>query len=1088
MSEELKGTTAADASATCAAEDAAYAKHRFFGFYRSRRPELFSDTEERYELPLTRELFCFELEHLSTEKKQACFENFVVAVARRLITPNIKPQTGPDGGGDGKVDAETYEVSKDISDKWYAEECGACGKEKWAFTISCKSKWKEKIIGDVKKVVETKRGYTRILCFSSRPIKASMRSDLEETLTNEHGIKVDVFDASWCRDAVFQNGCLDIALKELGFSDEYKRKSVKIGSRDVRRRERLEAIERSIKGPVDGLNTDYVEALEETCILSRALALPRTEVEGRFVRAIRECEQHGTAQQRFNIIYDHAWTSLFWFEDCDAALADYNELKPFIETDCSVARLEKLTNILTILTAARQMGVVDIELSQEWKYVEQLEKNLEQDPNRQSCVLFLKLLKATQRLIWETKDEVTLKAHLSALKPLVQASSLNLEIGFETYYDILKEMAQRFGGNPFYEEYLDDLTDLIAKRDSEVAAARKRLDRAQEHFDASRYKDAIRQLGFCLYAFEKESCLDELIQSSGMMGMSLWTMRLPYSAEAYLVKAVFLLVKRFRTSGEIPHLLISTLCKLCEIELMLGRIAMYLNWRWLLNVFAQNGDYGKDCYFVEQMHVQDGAWACRLSECDLNDPLYARLPNALERNGLYIACDQLKFMLGHGDCIEAQMREVLKQWQSKFCDQPVFDQFLADINISRQGRACLKTTVKNFTFKIEYENCCALQQIAELFLASMESLMCTYDEFELIPRQGIIKIDIKSIDGPAELKALDADDEYQLTVGQKGFSDESLWVCLSRFIAYLFSRNAAHVDNISEWFDKKQQGERMMDRVSILQRTHIAMIGTLGESFKYKLEDWIDEKDAIYTLKSDAEPRKPVSREYGNRDQQTMQIRPVSKYSSAWEEAGWLGGFYCMGESQPPYLGLVFKNVDKVTAVIDDWGEHLIRGEHPITVYIIRGVSAHNPMWYRIGIVPGDLLEKKVSGQKVMMECKRHTLTPETQNLLNAFESEYRKYGMCWLMVCQGSDNRSGSMPTKFSKGIRFANVEFRDAWEISCADAACLAIAPDDDILIPDEHKTDAPVLAVLEAHRRTPQNETSCESISGPTAERRS
>ena len=128
-------------------------KKRLREFYQSRRPEFFSDSEVRYEVPLTRELFDLQLARLSTDKKHSEFEKFVVAVSRRLITPNIKPQTGPDGGGDGKVDAETYEVSDDISDKWYAEECGAHGKEKWAFTISCESGWKEKIKSDVKKAV-----------------------------------------------------------------------------------------------------------------------------------------------------------------------------------------------------------------------------------------------------------------------------------------------------------------------------------------------------------------------------------------------------------------------------------------------------------------------------------------------------------------------------------------------------------------------------------------------------------------------------------------------------------------------------------------------------------------------------------------------------------------------------------------------------------------------------------------------------------------------------------------------------------------------------------------------------------------------
>lgn len=92
-------------------------KREFFDFYRRRRPEYFSDSEVRYEVPLTSELFDLQLSMLSTNKKHSQFERFVVALVRRLITPNIKPQTGPDGGGDGKVDAETYEVSDDIADK-----------------------------------------------------------------------------------------------------------------------------------------------------------------------------------------------------------------------------------------------------------------------------------------------------------------------------------------------------------------------------------------------------------------------------------------------------------------------------------------------------------------------------------------------------------------------------------------------------------------------------------------------------------------------------------------------------------------------------------------------------------------------------------------------------------------------------------------------------------------------------------------------------------------------------------------------------------------------------------------------------------
>lgn len=1041
-------------------------KKRLREFYQSRRPEFFSDSEIRYEVPLTRELFDLQLARLSTDKKHSEFEKFVVAVSRRLITPNIKPQTGPDGGGDGKVDAETYEVSDDISDKWYSEECGAHGKEKWAFTISCRSSWKEKIKSDVKKAVETGRGYARVLCFSNQLIKADLRLALEESLSKQYDVKVDIFDATWCRDAVFQNGCIDVALAELGFSDEYKRKTVKVGNRDFKRKQRLEEIEKSILRPIEGLDTGYVDELDEACILSRALDMPRVDVEGKFDRAVRECKRHGTEPQLFNIIYNHAWTSLFWFEDCQAAFEDYNKLKPFVEADSSVARIEKLTNLLTVLTAASRMSVTSINLSAEKDYVKNLKKIVEQDPNRQSCALFLKLQDATQRLIWETRDEKSLIEHLEALRPLLQAASMNLEIGFESHYDILKEMSDRFGGTPAYEEYLDELADVIARRDSEVAAAHVRFDRAKSHFDAGRWKEAIKQLGFCLYAFEKESCWDELIQSSGIMGLSLWEMRLPYSAEAYLVKAVFFLVKEFRSTGEIRHLLVSTLAKLCEIELFLGRLVMYFNWRYLLNIFARNSSFDQEPHYVEQMNIHDASWICRFSVSDMKDPVLSRMPDILNRHGLYMSGDYLKYSLGYAECVNQEALETFKQLHGKFEEQPVFDQFIGETSIAQNGLISLKTTVKNFTFCIEYENGCLTQQVAELFLASLEALMATYDEMEVVPRIGEIKIQLVVSDDDMELKPLEADDEYMLKVNRQAFDGSALWDCLAKFIAHLFSRNAVHQADVTGWFEKKCQGERMMDRVSVLQRTHIAVVGVLGESFRYKIDDWVDSLDKVYRLK--CEVKSPPHKDYVNREQRTTEVFTVSRYSGAWEKAGWLGAFFLSKTVEPPIFALVFRDVDVAAPIIEDWCARLSAGGDPIKIFIIRGINADHPLWYRIGIIPGDIRLRTKVGQYLTAECKRHTLMPTTHDHLNVFEQDFKKFGICWLTACEGDENSGGKIPDKFSKAIRFSRVEFKDAWEIGNSDEACFALGPEDNPVIPKEHVIDAPVLAVMERHRR--------------------
>lgn len=310
-------------------DNLATAQQDIFSYYRRLRSNLFSDTEVVYETKLTPELFDLKLQQLSQDKKQPEFEDFVLVLAARLVTPNIKPQTGPDGGGDGKVDGETYPVDKAISDRWWVSE-GSTGDHKWAIAISVQKNWKSKIEGDVKKAVETDRGYTKVIFFSSQKIKSSKRQEVEDELSKQYGVAVSIFDGKWCSFAVFEQGCYDVATEKLNFSEEYRRKIVKEGANDKRRKEELEKLENDLLSrQVESLDTDYVDDLLQSCLLSRGLERPRVETEGRFNRAQREAEAHGSSVQRFNITYNHAWTSFFWFHDVNAMYADYQKLKEY---------------------------------------------------------------------------------------------------------------------------------------------------------------------------------------------------------------------------------------------------------------------------------------------------------------------------------------------------------------------------------------------------------------------------------------------------------------------------------------------------------------------------------------------------------------------------------------------------------------------------------------------------------------------------------------------------------------------------------------------------------------------------------------
>ncbi|REC44006.1 hypothetical protein [Chryseobacterium sp. 5_R23647] len=67
-------------------------------FYKSIRPEYFSDSEIIFETELTKEVLSYELETISTNQKQDQFERLARLLCEKYISPNLIPQVGPTGG------------------------------------------------------------------------------------------------------------------------------------------------------------------------------------------------------------------------------------------------------------------------------------------------------------------------------------------------------------------------------------------------------------------------------------------------------------------------------------------------------------------------------------------------------------------------------------------------------------------------------------------------------------------------------------------------------------------------------------------------------------------------------------------------------------------------------------------------------------------------------------------------------------------------------------------------------------------------------------------------------------------------------
>ncbi len=79
-----------------------------------------------------------------------------------------------------------------------------------AFAISSKKEWKAKVKGDVKKIIETGRGYTKIYFISNQMISSKKKKDTQDALQNEFGVEIIILDAEWILEKIYSNKYLTL--------------------------------------------------------------------------------------------------------------------------------------------------------------------------------------------------------------------------------------------------------------------------------------------------------------------------------------------------------------------------------------------------------------------------------------------------------------------------------------------------------------------------------------------------------------------------------------------------------------------------------------------------------------------------------------------------------------------------------------------------------------------------------------------------------------------------------------------------------------------------------------------------------------
>ena len=326
---------------------------------RDRHPDLYSDSAKVSSVELTHGLLEYYLETITHRNQEAEFAYFARRLAEKEICPNLRPQTGPTGGGDSKADSETIPVSSEISELWVGSDPRA-GEERWAFAFSAKKDWKGKVASDVRNIASTGRGYARIYFITNQFAPDKSRAESEDSLSNETGIKVTILDRSWITKAVIENGRAAIAIEALNIQELRPLVEKKLGPADVERQRELDELERAITDPdhYRGARYQLIEDALRAALLARGLERPRAEIDGLFIRADRLAKDAGSVRQRLRIAYKYAWTLIFWFDDYHQLNSIYDTVEGFALMTDQMEEVELAQNLWMVLLSQVRRGVL----------------------------------------------------------------------------------------------------------------------------------------------------------------------------------------------------------------------------------------------------------------------------------------------------------------------------------------------------------------------------------------------------------------------------------------------------------------------------------------------------------------------------------------------------------------------------------------------------------------------------------------------------------------------------------------------------------------------------------------------------------
>lgn len=1078
-------------------------------FLKTRRPEKFSDSVTEHIPSLDRALLEYHLDSLTSRSQEGDFEHFARRLAQCEICPNLLPHTGPTGGGDSKVDSETYPVADAISLTWCVGIGREAAQERWAFAFSAMKDWRPKLQSDMAKIAATNRGYRQAFFITNQFVPDRVRAEIEGELSKKHGMDVRVLDRTWILDRVFLGKHEAIAIETLKLQTSVRSQQRK-GPRDVAREDELNIVESRIKAAGEQNRADF--ALVNDCIeaaeLARGLELPRTEVEGRLLRAARVAQQCGSKHQQLLAAYQSAWTSFWWYEDYKTFSEQYADAEKAAIGSRNAYDFELLSNLLCNLRISVSTGKLspsDAKTEERTRILAGELDRLKGEKERGSTALYAESLRLMMDLIGlppEKADPI-----FRQFADLIGRSEGMAGFPLGPLVELLIEFGEVFGECQAYNELHEKIVNTIAARSGEVAAAQLLLRRGAQELDADRPYKAIQWLGQALTRLYKHESRHDLIEALYLCANAYERVGLKWAARGTVLTAASIAVNEFWTYAEITPDQAACFSRLQWLEVKLGRLPHTITWHEttrMVEEALENRGFKME-RFLEHAVRFDATIAALLLRADLwTLKQMVRFPQTLDDVDLPISAAALRFALGHEEEIPKEIGGTGAEREEFFLQ--LRDQ-LASVEMSptpllyNERKVILISRILGCSITVETDNKSPCVELAESLLGALEALLSTGMDHNLFSREPALKIEIRGSEfanSPFSFEMTEPDGRPFFSVVSEIFhahkmsheAQRELKEKMTKLVATILARVFV-IDLSKQQLRKFVHDEVALDRAIEFTSSFVTLGNVLGYAPKTSLDSWIDSKAQDYPLKRTEEwdashknSKKPLaSTENPERtkagDDSSLwrgsaahtQMETVSLIrETLWNQADWGGTFFVWSQNNetPPVLGLMFGNEQAGVEIFRQWRKELgqFDKQNKLRILIVRGINKNIVHAYRVTITSNrERPSSDDSSRLFFMVSRGKTMEPTSDRNLSAFLNSYSVVKRFFLAP---GLFRKGMPEPKilFEEGILKREIQVRNAWEIGLNDPDTVGLSEDDKPIIPPGQK-NAPVLDALRWRR---------------------